>query len=174
MTDTVRYSYTRAPKVVLGWGALTLSLLLRPLSALVLAGQGRPLPEKETVRGSVRDAVLFAGIFISPFLTRHELRADRLVLRQGLNFAGSIDYRNIAAVHATERTSTGFPLRVYPHTLFLVLWPVNLVAIRLRRPQRFRLLHLLPVWKVREVVINVDRRDAFIADLRSRVAGESA
>jgi hypothetical protein len=53
-------------------------------------------------------------------------------------------------------------------------WPVNLEAIRLRRPQRFRLFHLLPVWKVREVVINVDRRDVFIADLRSRVAAELA
>jgi hypothetical protein len=174
MTDPVRYSYTRAPKVAWGWGLMTLSLMLRPLSAPVLAAQGRPLPEKETVRGSVSDAVLLAGIFISPFFARHELRADRLVLRQGLNFAGSINYRNIAAVHATERTSMGFPLRVYPHTLFLVLWPVNLVAIRLRRPQRFRLLHLLPVWKVREVVINVDRRDAFIADLRSRIAAEPA
>jgi hypothetical protein len=53
---------------------------------------------------------------------------------------------------------------------FLALWPVNLVAIRLRRPQRFRLFHALPVWKVREVVINVDRRDAFIADVRARLA----
>jgi hypothetical protein len=35
---------------------------------------------------------------------------------------------------------------------------------------RFRLFHALPVWKVREVVINVDRREAFIADLRARVA----
>lgn len=174
MTDTVRYSYTRAPKVALGWGAMTVSLLLRPLSALTLAAQGQALPEKETVRGSVRDTVLMAGIFVSPFLTQHELRTDRLLLRQGLNFGGSISYHNIAAVHTTERTSTGFPLRVYPHTLFLVLWPVNLVAIRLRRPQRFRLFHLLPVWKVREVVINVDRRDAFIADLRSRIGDESA
>ncbi len=170
MTDTVRYSYSRAPKVAWGWGLMTLSLLLRPLSALALAARGRPLPEKETVRGSVRDMMLFAGIFVSPFLTRHELRGDRLVLRQGLNFGGSIRYHDIAAVHATEHKPTGFPLRLYPHTLFLALWPVNLVAIRLRRPQRFRLFHLVPGWKVREVVINVDRRDAFIADLRSRVA----
>ena len=84
MTDTVRYTYTRAPKVAWGWGLMTLSLALRPLSALVLAAQGRPLPEKETVRGTVRDTVLLAGIFVSPFFTQHELRADRLVLRQGL------------------------------------------------------------------------------------------
>ncbi|HVC81644.1 MAG TPA: hypothetical protein VNL35_14220 [Chloroflexota bacterium] len=170
MTDTIRYSYTLAPKVAWGWGLMTLSLLLRPLSALALAARGRPLPEKETVQGTVRDTILLAGIFVSPFFTRHELRADRLVLRQGLNFGGSIRYRDIAAVHATERTATGFPLRLYPHTLFLALWPVNLVAIRLRRPQSFRLLHLVPGWKVREVVINVDQRDAFITDLRRRVA----
>ncbi|HXT35197.1 MAG TPA: hypothetical protein VN837_06435 [Chloroflexota bacterium] len=174
MTETVHYTYTRAPKVAWGWGLMTLSFLLRPLSALALAARGRPLPEKETVLGSVRDTVLLAGIFVSPFFTRHELRADRLVLRQGLNFGGSIRYSDIAAVHATERTATGLPLRLYPHTLFLTLWPVNLVAIRLRRPQRFRLLHLLPGWKVREVVINVDRRDAFIADLRNRVAESAA
>jgi hypothetical protein len=174
MTDTVRYTYTRAPKVAWGWGLMTLGLLLRPLSALALAARGRPLPEKETVRGTVRDTLLLAGIFVSPFFTRHESRADRLTLRQGLNFGGSIRYRDIAAVHATEHKPTGFPLRLYPHTLFLALWPVNLVAIRLRRPQRFRLFHLLPGWKVREVVINVDQRDAFIADLRSRVAAESA
>ena len=75
-------------------------------------------------------------------------------------------------MHATERKPTHFPMQLYRHTLFLALWPVNLVAIRLRRPQRFRLFHALPVWKVREVVINVDRREAFIADLRARVADE--
>jgi hypothetical protein len=170
MTDTVGYTYTHAPKVAWGWGLMTLSLMLRPLSALVPAVRGRPLPEKETVRGTVRDTVLLAAIFISPYFTRHQLRTDRLVLRQGLNFGGSISYRNIAAVHATEHKPSGFPLRLYPHTLFLALWPVNLVAIRLRRPQRFRLFHFLPGWKVREVVINVDQRDAFIADLRRRVA----
>jgi hypothetical protein len=61
-------------------------------------------------------------------------------------------------------------MQLYRHTLFLALWPVDLVAIRLRRPQRFRLFQALPVWKVREVVINVDQREAFIADLRARVA----
>jgi hypothetical protein len=142
--------------------------LLQPLSGLALLAQGRRLPEKETVRGTLLGTVLLAGIFASPFFTRHELQADRLVIRQGLNFGGSINYRDIAAVHATERKPTHFPIQIYRHTLFLALWPVNLVAIRLRRPQRFRPFHL-PVWKVREVVISVDRRDAFIADLRARV-----
>lgn len=170
MTDTVRYSYTRAPSVAWGWGSLTLGLLLQPLSSLGLLAQSRRLPEKETVRGTVFGMVLLTGIFVSPFFTEHELQADRLVIRQGLNFGGAIAYGNIAAVHATERKPIHFPIQTYRHTLFLALWPVNLVAIRLRRPQRFRLLHALPIWKVREVVINVDRRDAFIADLRARMA----
>jgi hypothetical protein len=92
------------------------------------------------------------------------------VIRQGLNFRGQIAYGDIASVHATERKPTHFPMQLYRHTLFLALWPVDLVAIRLRRPQRFRLFQALPVWKVREVVINVDQREAFIADLRARVA----
>ena len=170
MTNTVRYSYTRAPKVAWGWGSMTLSLLLRPLSGLALLAQGRRLPGKETVQSTVRDTAILASVFVSPYFTQHELGAKRLVIRQGLNFRGQVAYNNIASVQATERTASGFPLRIYRHTLFLALWPVNLVAIRLRQPQRFRLFHMLPVWKVREVVVNVDRREAFIADLRARVA----
>jgi hypothetical protein len=148
---------------------LTLGAMLEPLTKAALLARGHRL-SGESIGKSARAAALSAGIIVSPWFTAHELGADHLVIRQGLNFSGSIDYRNIASVHATERTATGFPLRLYRHTLFLALWPVNLVAIRLRRPQRFRLFHALPVWKVREVVINVDRRDAFIADLRTRVA----
>jgi hypothetical protein len=103
-------------------------------------------------------------------LTAHELGADHLVIRQGLNFRGQIAYGNIASVHAAERRPTHCPMHLYRHTLFLALWPVHLVAIRLQRPQRFRLFHALPVRKVCEVVINVDRREVFIADLRARVA----
>jgi len=166
---TTRYSYTRTPKVTWGWGAMTLGSALLPLTNLALLARGYRL-RGESVGKNAGAAVLSAGVFVSPWFTEHELAADHLVLRQGLNFRGQIAYGNIAAVHATERTASGFPLRVYPHTLFLALWPVNLVAIRLRRPQRFRLFHVLPVWKVREVVINVDRREAFIADLRAQVA----
>jgi hypothetical protein len=169
MTTYTRYSYTRAPQVTWGWGALTLGSLLLPLTNMALLARGHRL-SGESIGKNARAAVLCAGIFASPWFTAHELGADRLVIRQGLNFRGQIAYSNIASVHATERKPTEFPIRIYRHTLFLALWPVNLVAIRLRRPQRFRLFHALPVWKVHEVVINVDRRDAFIADLRARVA----
>ena len=172
MNDTTKYSYTRAPRVTWGWGALTLGALLLPLTNLALVARGYPRPG-ESIGKNARAAAVSAGVFVSPWLTAHELGADQLVLRQGLNFGGRIPYGNIASVHATERTASGFPLRVYRHTLFLALWPVNLVAIRLQQPQRFRLFHALPVWKVREVVINVDRRDAFVADLRARVAAAS-
>jgi hypothetical protein len=169
MITTTRYSYTRTSRVTWGWGALTLGSLLLPLTNMTLAARGHQLPG-ESVGKNARASALGVGIVLSPWFTAHELNASHLVLRQGLNFRGRIAYGDIASVHATERTASGFPLRVYRHTLFLALWPVNLVAIRLRRPQRFRLFHVLPVWKVREVVINVDRRDAFIADLRARVA----
>jgi hypothetical protein len=169
MTATTRYSYTRAPQVLCGWGALTLGTTLLPLTNMLLLARGYRLPG-ESMGKNARAAALGAGIVASPWLTAHELRAGSLVIRQGLNFRGQISYRNIASVHATERKPTHFPIQLYRHTLFLALWPANLVAIRLRQPQRFRLFHALPVWKVREVVINVDRRDAFIADLRARVA----
>jgi hypothetical protein len=169
MSTPTRYSYTRTPRVALGWGALTLGALLLPLTNIALLRRGYSLPG-QSIAKNARALAFSAGIFVGPWLTAHELAEDRLVLRQGLNFRGEIPYGNIASVQATERTSTGFPLRLYPHTLFLALWPINLVAIRLRRPQRFRLFHLLPVWKVREVIVNVDRRGAFIAELRARAA----
>lgn len=169
MTTTTRYSYTRSPRVAWGWGALTLGALLKSLTNMALLAQGHRLAG-EGMGKNARATALAAGIVVSPWLTTHELDAEHLVLRQGLNFRGQIAYRNIAAVHATERKPTHFPIALYRHTLFVALWPVNLVAIRLRRPQRFRLLHVLPIWKVREIVINVDRREAFIADLRARVA----
>ena len=169
MTTNTRYSYTRTPRVTWGWGALTLGALLQPLTNMALVARGHRL-SGESIGKNARAAVLSAGIFISPWLTAHELGADHLVIRQGLNFRGQIDYRNIAAVHTTERKPTHFPIALYRLTLVLALWPVNLVAIRLQRPQRFRLFHVLPIWTVREVVINVDRREAFIADVRARVA----
>jgi hypothetical protein len=169
MTTNIRYSYTRTPPVTWGWGALTLGGILLPLTNIALLARGYRLPG-ESIGKNARAAALGAGIIASPWLTAHELGADALVIRQGLNFCGRIDYRSIAAVYATERKPTHFPIALYRHTLFVALWPANLVAIRLRRPQRFRLFHALPVWKVREVVINVDRREAFIADLRARVA----
>ena len=164
-----RYSYTRAPSVACGWGALTLGALLQSLTKMALIARGHHLPG-ESMGKNARATALAAGIIGSPWLTAHELDAAHLVLRQGLNFRGQIAYGNIAAVYATERKPTHFPIALYRHTLFVALWPANLVAIRLRRPQRFRLLHVLPIWKVREVVINVDRRAAFIADVRARVA----
>ena len=171
MTTTTRYSYTRTPQVTWGWGALTLGAMLLPLTNIALVARGHRLAG-ESLGKNARAAALGAGVVVSPWLTAHELDADHLVIRQGLNFRGQIAYRDIAAVHATERKPTHFPIALYRHTLFVALWPVNLVAIRLRRPQRFRLFHALPVWTVREVVINVDQREAFIADLRARVAAQ--
>lgn len=169
MTTNTHYSYTRTPSVACGWGSLTLGALLQSLTTMALLAQGHRLAG-QSIGKNARATALAAGIIASPWLTAHELDAEHLVIRQGLNFRGQIAYGNIAAVYATERKPSHFPIALYRHTIFVALWPVNLVAIRLRQPQRFRLLHMLPVWKVREVVINVDRREAFIADVRARVA----
>ncbi len=169
MITPTRYSYTRAPSVTWGWGALTLGALLQSVTNMALLARGHRLAG-ESIGKNARAVALTAGIIVSPWLTAHELDAEHLVLRQGLNFSGQIAYGNIAAVYATERKPTHFPIALYRRTLFVALWPANLVAIQLRRPQRFRLFHALPVWPVREVVINVDRREAFIADVRARVA----
>jgi len=168
-SEPTRYSYMRTPRVTWGWGALTLGALLQPLTNMALVARGHRLPG-ESIGKNARAVALGSALLVSPWLTAHELGADHLVIRQGLNFRGQIAYRNIAAVYATERKPTHFPVALYRHTLFVALWPVNLVAIRLRRPQRFRLLRALPIWTVREVVINVDRPEAFIADVRARVA----
>jgi hypothetical protein len=169
MTASTCYTYTHAPRVTVGWGSLTLGAMLLPLTNMALLARGHNLTG-ESIGKNARAAALCAGIIASPWLTAHELGPDRLVIRQGLNFHGEINYCDIASVHATERKPTHFPMQLYRHTLFLALWPVDLVSVRLRRPQRFRMFRAVPVWKVREVVINVDRRDAFVADLRARVA----
>ncbi len=169
MTTPTRYTYTRAPQVTWGWGALTLGALLLPVTNMALLARGHRLAGQR-IGKNARAAALGAGVLVSPWLTAHDLDTDHLVIRQGLTFRGQIAYGDIAAVYATERKPTHFPIALYRHTLFVALWPVNLVAIRLRRPQRFRLFHALPVWTVREVVINVDRQQAFIGDLRARVA----
>ena len=171
MSEVRRYSYTRTPPLPWAWLSLTLGQLLISLSGVLLAARGRRLAGESTGR-NLLGMSLAAVVLGGPLLTRHELHADRLVVRQGLNFTGTIPYQAIAAVHATERMPTQFPLRLYRHTLFAVLWPVNLVSIRLKQPQSFRLLGVLPTWKVGEVVINVDRRAEFLADLRARVTPE--
>jgi len=50
--------------------------------------------------------------------------------RYVVSFTRSAD--DIAAVYATERKPTHFPIALYRHTLFVALWPANPVAIRLR------------------------------------------
>src|SRR5437764_1000322 len=121
---TTRYSYTRTPSVTWGWGALTLGAMLLPLTNMALVAQGYRL-SGESIGKNASAATLGAGILVSPWLTAHELGADHLVIRQGLNFHGQIAYGNIAAVYATERKPTHFPIALYRHTLFVALWPVS-------------------------------------------------
>src|SRR5579862_3239546 len=105
MTTTTRYSYTRAPRVAWGWGALTLGALLQSVTNMALLAQGHRLAG-QSIGKNARATALAAGVIVSPWLTAHELDAEHLVIRQGLNFRGQIGYGNIAAIYATERKPT--------------------------------------------------------------------
>ena len=64
----------------------------------------------------------------------------------------------------------GLGVRVGPdRTMFVNTAVNNLVAIELKKLMRFRVLFLIPLWKMRRVVVNVNDPAAFIQHLRERI-----
>lgn len=172
---STRYSYLRAPKASFAWGAITVGLVLWIGSDLALALGGQPHPgvlsgEPGEAARLALGVVLVLLMFGTPFLMPHEVGPEGVVVRQGLAFRGAIPYGNIAGIQPTEKKPIGgLGMRPYPDTLFVVTWPDRLISIRLRRPQRFWLFRVVPLWKVSEVVINVDDPGQFLLEVRQRM-----
>ena len=113
------------------------------------------------------------ALFASIVLTRHEVTGRELILRQGLLIRCVIPLANIESACETAHMPFGLGVRFGPdRTIFINTAVTNLVAIELKEPMRFRLFFLLPVWKMRNVVVNLADPEAFIRSIRERLAAE--
>ena len=113
--------------------------------------------------------VLTLPIFVTPFFTAHEVRAQDLLLRQRIHFWARIPYDEIEAVHYGSKRPIGIGVRWYPDLLFVVTWPAHLVHIQLRHRRSFRLFGIVPLPPVRAVAVNVDDPDLFMSTLRKQL-----
>ena len=103
-------------------------------------------------------------------LTRHEVTDRALIVRQGLLIRCVIPLANIGSVRETARMPFGLGVRVGPdRTMFVNTAVTNLVAIDLKEPMRFWVMFLVPLWKMRHVVVNVADPAAFVQSIRGRL-----
>jgi hypothetical protein len=158
------------------FGLLALAIVLFTAAMLVVAQQGR-LAHGIDVPQTPGQWLGFAGsmgfvlaLFASMALTRHEVTDRELILRQGLLIRCVIPLANIDSVRETARMPFGLGVRFGPdRTMFVNTAVTNLVAIELKETMRFRLVFLVPLWKMRHVVVNVADPAAFIRYLRERL-----
>jgi hypothetical protein len=158
------------------FGLLALAIVLFAAAMLVVAQQGRSGAGIHAPQ-TPGEWLAFAGsmgfvlaLFASIALTRHEVTDRELILRQGLLFRGVIPLTNIGSVRETARMPFGLGVRVgMDRTIFVNTAVTNLVAIELKEPTRFRVAFLVPLWKMRHVVVNVTEPAAFIQCLRERL-----
>ncbi len=105
---------------------------------------------------------------ISPLLTDHWLTRSRLVLRHGLLFKAILRLSNVVGVERTEeKARVGVKFALRSARLFVTSSPDNLILIRLREPQKFR---LALGKRADEVVINVADREEFLEAVWERLA----
>jgi hypothetical protein len=171
----MKFSYM-SPTAKYTFGLLELAIVLLTAAMLVAARQGRPVTGLNVPRSPGDWIGFLAGMtFVlvllgSIGLTRHEVTERSLILRQGLVIRCIIPLANIASVRETARMPFGLGVRVGPNrTMFVNTAVTNLVAIELKEPMRFRVLFLIPLWKMRRVVVNLNDPDGFIRCLRERL-----
>lgn len=105
---------------------------------------------------------------LSPLLTRHQLTRSRIILRQGWYFRAILPFAEVETVSPWDgEPKYGLRLSLARRSLFVVGSGRDLVSVRLREWRRFPLVLFL---KAREVVFDVDDRDAFLAAVEARVA----
>lgn len=102
---------------------------------------------------------------LSPLLTHHLLTRTRLILRQGWYFRSVIPLGDVEKVGPWDGEPK-YGLRIsLTRTLFVVGSASNLVSVRLRTPRRFPQVFFL---RAREIVFDVEDRDAFLAAVQHR------
>ena len=119
-------------------------------------------------------AILFTYLVVvglTPLLTHHTLTRSRILLRQGWYFRAVIPLADAESIGPWDREPKyGLRLSLSQNTLYVVGSAHSLVSVRLREPKRFPLVLFL---KAREVVFDVDDRDAFLAAVEGRMAAPS-
>lgn len=114
-----------------------------------------------TVLGSY---VVVVGL--SPLLTQHTLTRSRIILRQGWYFRAIVPLAEAESISLWDGVPKyGLRLSVARRTLFVVGSAHNLVSVRLLEPRRFP--HVLFL-SAKEIVFDVDDRDAFLAAVQQR------
>jgi hypothetical protein len=113
---------------------------------------------------------LVAAYYISVFFTHHEVTEREVILRQGLAFRAVVPLNNVEHIEYTQETSPGMGIR-HGHggRFFLITAPSNMVEIRLKAPQRFYFLGVIPLWKTYRVFTNVDEPLKFIQEIEKKI-----
>lgn len=113
---------------------------------------------------------LVAAYYISVFFTYHEVTEREIVLRQGWALRAEIPLDNVEIVEYTQEMSPGVGIRhAAGRRLFLLTAPLNMVEIRLKTPQHFYFLGIIPLWKTQRVFTNVDDPLKFIQEIEKKI-----
>lgn len=113
---------------------------------------------------------LVAAYYISVFFTHHEVTESEIILSQGLAFRAEIPLDNVEAVEYTQEMSPGVGVRHGSGKRFFLLTAAsNMVEIRLKTPQRFYFLGIIPLWKTQRVFTNVDELLKFIQEIEKKI-----
>lgn len=148
-----------------------LGLLAVSVLVLVILGvQTRTPPEWLALIAAIL-FVYLTVVGLSPLLTEHRLTRSRIILRQGWYFRAVLpleEAESIGPWDGEPKYGLRFPLG--GGRLYVVGSRENLVAVRLQEPRRFPQVLFL---RAKEIVFDVDDRDAFLEAVAARVeAGE--
>jgi len=109
---------------------------------------------------------------LSPLLTKHVVLRSRLILRQGWYFRAVLPLEDIERIGPWDgEPRYGLKISTIRGILYVVGSGRNLVSARLREPRRF---HQVLFLRAREVVFDVDDREAFLAAVEGRQTSAEA
>ncbi|HEY3420856.1 MAG TPA: hypothetical protein VGK23_09910 [Methanomassiliicoccales archaeon] len=129
-------------------------------------------PIVAAVMGFVLGA-FFLIVGVSPFLTRHTIDTDEIILRQGWHFKISIPIENIKAINLIDEAPKDRSLLISQTrgVLNITSSKRDLISLKLRRPQRFASMF----WrKGEEIVFDVADREGFRSTLENTLAATRA
>ena len=122
--------------------SLSLDFLISAIAAvsfLALLSITAKLDVLSIAVGSTVVAIALVVLGASPLFTTHDIKGDRLVLRQGWYFKAEIPLRNIERIGIVERgpLRTGVFFRLFQSTLFVTSKRYDLITLELKEKQRF-------------------------------------
>jgi hypothetical protein len=112
--------------------------------------------------------VFFLVVGVSPFLTKHSIRENEIVLRQGWHFSVRIPINNVKSISPLDGAPKDRSLLISQTrgTLNITASKSGLISIRLRRPQRIASVF----WrKADEIVFDVTDTEGFRSALEQAI-----